>query len=44
MKEVAKHLNNWASNARKELYGKPSSGSVEKSKRRHKLKVLKKYK
>ncbi len=35
----------WARGLRKQVYGKPSTGSVEKSKRRHnaKLKALDKY-
>lgn len=46
LENTAKHFTNWAKNAKRELYGKPSQGSVEKSKRRHnsKLKALSKYK
>lgn len=39
-------VHSWSRNLAKQMYGKPSMGSVEKSKRRNnsKLKALEKYK
>lgn len=37
-------VSGWARDLKKQMYGKPSEGSVEKSKRRAKQKALSKFK